>query len=144
MLFRSRGDLTWNKQLDTKQKAQVKSVEDDTQKFIVEKNNAIKQIQPKIAELNKKIAKEKALRGQADKESFFDKLKWMWTASMGYYKSILLVLATLSVPMLILFLMKYVPLLSSGVSIIVGLITGGLLLYFISKEFEGTGDTDKD
>jgi len=139
-----RGDLAWNKPLDTEQKAQVKSVEDDTQTFIMAKNKEMKEMQPKIAELNKKIAKEKALRGRADKESFFDKLKWMWTASMGYYKSILLVLATLSVPMLILFLMKYVPLLSSGVSIIVGLIAGGLLLYFISKEFEGTGDTDKD
>jgi len=139
-----RGDLAWNKPLDAEQKAQVKSVEDDTQRFIMAKNKEMKEMQPKIAELNKKIAKEKALRGTADKESFFDKLKWMWTASMGYYKSILLVLATLSVPILILLLMKYVPLLSSGASIIVGLIAGGLLLYFISKEFEGTGDTDKD
>ena len=82
-------------------------------------------------------------RSLEEKDTMTHEFGWMLSNSLGYYKSILLVIIAMCIPLFILWLIKTFSFLSTAASILVGLGVGAGLLYFANKEYSSSS-TNKD
>lgn len=108
------------------------------------KKEEVNKLEDQIDQLNNKLKQLKGAVNAADKSSFFGKVWWMIKQSLGYYKSLLMLLVVVCTPLLILWIINHFSALSTTASIVIGVVSALVLLYLIYDEFRGKGDVNTD